>query len=112
MKKEYNRNLSDLSGHWPSFFIVEGLDEPGSPGHYQANVFELTNNNKGRKMATLIDKFYYFNENDQFKCCNYHKGMKCHIYDASEVNQEYRITDANSKFSPTDYDDAILHTIL
>ncbi|WCR59559.1 MAG: hypothetical protein PG978_000995 [Wolbachia endosymbiont of Ctenocephalides felis wCfeF] len=110
-KKEYNPNLSKLFSHRPSFFITEGPDEPGSPGHYQADVFELTNNNKGRKMATLIDKFCYFNENDQFKCCNYHKGIECRIYDTSEINQEYRITDANSKFSLTDYDDVILHTI-
>jgi len=68
-KKEYNPNLSGLFRYRPSFFITEGPDEPGSPGHYQADVFELTNNNKGRKMATLIDKFCYFNENDQFKCC-------------------------------------------
>ncbi|MDG7055037.1 MAG: hypothetical protein LJD31_00565 [Wolbachia endosymbiont of Menacanthus eurysternus] len=110
-KKEYHPNLSELFGHRPSFFITEGPAEPGSPGHYQADVFELKNNKKGRKIATLIDKFCYFNENDQFKCCNYHKGMECRIYDTSEINQEYRITDANSKFSLLGYDDVILHTI-
>ncbi|MDG7056935.1 MAG: collagen-like protein [Wolbachia endosymbiont of Penenirmus auritus] len=110
-KKEYHPNLSELFGHRPSFFITEGPAEPGSPGHYQADVFELTNNKKGRKIATLIGKFCYLNENDQFKCCNYHKGMECRIYDTSEINQEYRITDANSKFSLPGYDDVILHTI-
>ncbi|MDG7053293.1 MAG: collagen-like protein [Wolbachia endosymbiont of Alcedoecus sp.] len=110
-KKECNPNLSELFGHRPSFFITEGPAEPGSPGHYQADVFELTNNKKGRKIATLIDKFCYFNENDQFKCCNYHKGMECRIYDTSEINQEYKITDANSKFSLPAHDDVILHTI-
>ncbi|MCM1001622.1 MAG: collagen-like protein, partial [Wolbachia endosymbiont of Melophagus ovinus] len=110
-KKEYNPNLSELFGHRPSFFITEGPAEPGSPGHYQADVFELTNNKKGRKIATLIDKFCYFKENDQFKCCNYHKGTECRIYDTSEINQEYRITDANSKFSLPGHDDVILHTI-
>ncbi|MGL9688444.1 MAG: hypothetical protein ACR5K6_01515 [Wolbachia sp.] len=39
-KKEYNPNLSELFGYRPLFFIIEGPDEPGSPGHYQADVFE------------------------------------------------------------------------
>ncbi|MGL9731621.1 MAG: hypothetical protein ACR5KX_02235 [Wolbachia sp.] len=95
-KKEYNLNLSELLSHHPSFFITEGPAEPDSPGHYQADMFELKNSEKGRKMATLIDKFCYFNENDQFKCYNYHKGMEGRIYNTSKINQEYRITDANS----------------
>lgn len=37
--------------------------------------------------------------------------MECRIYNTSEINQEYRITDANSKFSLTGHD-VILHTIL
>ncbi|MGL9681594.1 MAG: hypothetical protein ACR5K2_01065 [Wolbachia sp.] len=37
--------------------------------------------------------------------------MECRIYDISEINQEYRMTDANSKFSIKGYDDVILHTI-
>ncbi|WP_411131776.1 hypothetical protein [Wolbachia endosymbiont of Tettigetta isshikii] len=52
VKKEYNHNLSELFGHRPSFLITEGLAEPGSPGHYQADVFELTNNKKGCKLKT------------------------------------------------------------
>ncbi|MDR1139679.1 MAG: hypothetical protein LBJ80_05425 [Rickettsiales bacterium] len=110
-KKEYNPNLSDLFGHRPSFFIIEGPDEPGSPGHYQADVFELTNNNKGKKMATLIDEFGYFDQNGIFMHCNYHEETKCRSYTSAEIDKEYQVTDADSKFYLTEHDNVIIHII-
>ncbi|MGL9717153.1 MAG: hypothetical protein ACR5K9_00290 [Wolbachia sp.] len=107
VKKEHNLNLGELFSHRPSFFITEGSIEPDYSSHYQADMFELTNNKKGRKMATLIDEFGYFNESGQFKHCNYHKGTGYRDYNSSRINKEYAPTDACSEFHLSDI---TLHT--
>lgn len=60
MKKEYKPNFCKLLNHKPSFFITEGTANPNSPNHCPAYAFELTNSGKGKKMATLIDQFGFF----------------------------------------------------
>ncbi|QOD38468.1 hypothetical protein [Candidatus Wolbachia massiliensis] len=107
-KKEYNPNLGELFSHRPSFFIIEGSAEPGSPGYYQADVFELTSNKKGRKMATLIDEFGYFNKDDVFKRCDYHEETEYGVYNPSSIEKEHTITEANSEFI---LQETMIHTI-
>ncbi len=111
MKKEYNPNFGELLSHQPSFFITEGTAEPDSPGNYQAGVFEVTSNGKGRKIATLIDEFGYFDQDGKFHYCDYHIKAECGVYDPSKVNKKYAITDANSEFYLTENDNIILHII-
>lgn len=96
-KKEYNPNLSELFSHRPSFFITEGPAEPGSD-KYSAAVFELTHNGKGKKMATLIDEFGYFDRNSIFMHCNYHEETKCRSYTSAEIDKEYQVTDTDSEY--------------
>jgi|GEM_PF-1873338 len=109
-KKEYNPNLSELFSHRPSFFITEGPAEPGSD-KYSAAVFELTHNGKGKKMATLIDEFGYFDQNSIFMHCNYHEETKCCSYTSAEIDKEYQVTDTDSEFYLTEHDNVIIHTI-
>lgn len=109
-KKEYNPNLSELFSHRPSFFITEGPAEPNSD-KYSAAVFELTRNGKGKKMATLIDKFGYFDQDGVFMHCNYHEETKCRSYTSAEIDKEYQVTDADSEFYLTGHDNVIIHTI-
>ncbi|WP_246198542.1 hypothetical protein [Wolbachia endosymbiont of Ctenocephalides felis wCfeJ] len=98
-KKEYNPSLGELLSHRPSFFIAEGSLELGSDSEkYAAAVFELTPAGKGRQMATLIDEFGYFNQDDMFMHCNYHTGSEYQIYDPAEIDKEYKITDADNEF--------------
>ncbi|WP_395463420.1 hypothetical protein [Wolbachia endosymbiont of Cantharis cryptica] len=110
-KKEYNPNLWELFSHRPSFFIAEESVEPGSLDHYSVAVFELTNSKKGRKMATLIDEFGCFNENGQFKYCDYHEGTEYGIYNLSSIEKVHTTTGANSEFYLAGNDNIILHTI-
>jgi hypothetical protein len=110
VKKEYNPNLSELFSHRPSFFITEGPAEPDSD-KYSAAVFELTHNEKGKKMATLIDEFGYFDQNGVFMHCNYHEETKCRSYTSAEIDKEYQVTDADSEFYLTEHDNVIIHTI-
>ncbi|MDG7056589.1 MAG: hypothetical protein LKM43_00305 [Wolbachia endosymbiont of Penenirmus auritus] len=109
-KKEYNPNLSELISHQPLFFIKKGPAEPGSD-KYAAAVFELTHNGKGKKIATLIDEFGYFDQNGMFKHCNYHEETKCRSYTSAEIDKEYQVTDADSEFYLTEHDNVIIHTI-
>ncbi|WP_375604103.1 hypothetical protein NOX90_00105 [Wolbachia endosymbiont of Anurida maritima] len=116
MKKEYNPNLGELLSHRPSFFITEGAAEPGSPGHYSVAVFEFISGKKGRKMATLIDEFGYFDKEGKFQYCDYHTKAEYGVYDPSKINKKYTATDANSEFYLTgndeiENDNIILHTI-
>ena len=64
-------------------------------------------------MATLIDKFGYFDKEGKFKYCDYHKKMECDTYDSSEINlkEMYTWTDANSEFCFAEDDNITLHTI-
>ncbi len=57
MKKEYKPNFCKLLNDKPSFFITEGTTNPNSPSYCPANIFELTNSGKGRKMTTLTEQF-------------------------------------------------------
>ncbi|MDR2831450.1 MAG: hypothetical protein LBV62_00825 [Rickettsiales bacterium] len=110
-KKNYNPNLGRLCSHWPSFFIAEESAELGSLDHYPVAVFELINGKKGRKMATLIDEFGCFNESNQFKHCDYHKGTEYGVYNPSSIEKKCMVTDENSEFYLTGGDNIILHTI-
>ncbi|PRD31382.1 UNVERIFIED_CONTAM: col27a1b [Trichonephila clavipes] len=112
MKKEYNQNLGELLSCRPSFFITEGTAEPGSLGSHQAAVFEVTSSGKGRKMATLIDEFGYFDKDGKFKYCDYHKKMECDTYDSSEISlkEMYKWTDENSEFCFAEDDNITLRT--
>ncbi|GFR07238.1 col27a1b [Trichonephila clavata] len=110
MKKEYNQNLGELLSCRPSFFITEGTAEPGSLGSHQAAVFEVTSSGKGRKMATLIDEFGYFDKDGKFKYRDYHEKVECSVYDLSSIEKKCTITDANSEFYLTGHNNLILHT--
>lgn len=113
MKKEYNPNLGELLSHRPSFFITEGIAEPDSLGNHQAVVFEVINSGKGEKKATLTDEFGYFDKNNKFHYCDYHKKMEYDTYDSSEINlkEMYKWTDKNSEFCFAKDDSIVLHTI-
>ncbi|WP_411131888.1 hypothetical protein [Wolbachia endosymbiont of Tettigetta isshikii] len=74
-------------------------------------MFEVTNRGKGRKMATLIDEFGYFDQNGMFKHCNYHEETKCRSYASAEIDKEYQVTDADSEFYLTEHENVIIHTI-
>ncbi len=112
-KKECNPNLWELFSHRPSFFITEESPEPGSPGHYSVAVFEFISGKKGRKMATLIDEFGYFDKDNKFYYCDYHKKTEYDTYDSSEISPKkvYTWTDANSEFCFAKNDNITLHTI-
>lgn len=105
MKKEYNPDLCGLFCHPPPFFITKGAAEPNSPGNYQA---EVTSN--GKKMATLIDEFGFFNEEGEFRYRDYHTETEYGVYDPSKINKKYAVTDTNSGFYLTENDNIILHT--
>ncbi|MGL9717995.1 MAG: hypothetical protein ACR5K9_04845 [Wolbachia sp.] len=105
-KKEYDLNLSELLSYQPLFFITEGSAELDL-GKHSADVFELTHAGKGRKMATLIDEFGYFDQNGMFMHCNYHEETEYRSYNSAEIDKEYKITDADSEFY---LDNIILHT--
>ncbi|GFY65514.1 hypothetical protein TNIN_40131 [Trichonephila inaurata madagascariensis] len=113
MKEKRNLNLGELLSHQPSFFITEGTAEPDSPGNYQAAVFEVTSNGKGRKIATLIDEFGYFDKDGKFQYCDYHIKAECGVYDSSEISlkEMYKWTDENSEFYFAKDDSITLHTI-
>ncbi|WP_250296459.1 hypothetical protein [Wolbachia endosymbiont of Oedothorax gibbosus] len=113
MKEKRNLNLGELLGHRPSFFITEGAAEPDSLGNHQAVVFEVTNSGKGKKMATLTDEFGYFDKNNKFHYCDYHKKTEYDTYDSSEINlkEMYKWTDENSEFCFAKDDSIVLHTI-
>ncbi|WCR58227.1 collagen-like protein [Wolbachia endosymbiont of Ctenocephalides felis wCfeJ] len=108
-KKEYNPNLSELISHRPLFLIAGELAEQGSD-KYEAAVFELTRDGKGKKMATL-NEFGCFNQNGQFMHCNYHKEPQCRSYTSAEIDEKYQVTDADSEFYLTKYNDIAIHTI-
>lgn len=110
-KKEYHPNLDKLFSYRPSFFITRGDAEPDSPDHYLANVFEIASSGKGKKMATLIDEFGYFNKAGEFKHRDYHKEKEYRDYDTFQINQEYKVTDLNSEFFLIEDKDLTLHTI-
>ncbi|WP_353270198.1 hypothetical protein [Wolbachia endosymbiont (group A) of Myopa testacea] len=115
-KKECNPNLWELFSHRPSFFITEESPEPGSLGHYSVAVLEFISGKKGRKMATLIDEFDYFDKDNKFYYCDYHTKAEYGVYDPSKINKKYTATDANSEFYLTgddeiENDNIILHTI-
>lgn len=98
MKKEYEPNFCKLLDHKPSFFITEGTTNSDSLSYCPADVFELTNNGKGRKMATLIDQFGFFNKDDKFRYCDYHIKEGCEFYNPDKIYKEYVVTDENNKF--------------
>ncbi|WP_250295387.1 hypothetical protein [Wolbachia endosymbiont of Oedothorax gibbosus] len=112
-KKECNPNLWELFSHRPSFFITEESPEPGSPVHYSVAVFEFISGKKGRKMATLIDEFGYFDKDNKFYYCDYHKKMEYDTYDSSEISlkEMYKWTDENSEFCFAEDNNITLHTI-
>lgn len=112
-EKKHNLNLGELLSHRPSFFITEESIEPGSQDHYLAAVFELISGKKGRKKATLIDEFGYFDKNGQFQHRDYHKKTEYDTYDSSEVSlkEKYTWTDENSEFCFAEDNNIILHTI-
>ncbi|MFP3035697.1 MAG: hypothetical protein ACEY3A_01485 [Wolbachia sp.] len=110
-RKNYNPSFGELLNHRPSFFIAKGSAEPDSPGYCSADVVEVTSRGKGRKMATLIDEFGYFDQNGMFKHCNYHEETKCRSYTSAEIDKEYQVTDADSEFYLTEHDNVIIHTI-
>ncbi|MFP3027825.1 MAG: hypothetical protein ACEY3L_16840, partial [Wolbachia sp.] len=95
------------------FFITEESPEPGSPGHYSVAVFEFISGKKGRKMATLIDEFGYFDKDNKFYYCDYHKKTEYDTYDSSEINlkEMYKWTDESSEFYFAKDDSIVLHTI-
>jgi hypothetical protein len=109
MKKEHNPNFCKLFSHQPSFFITEGTTNPGSLGHCPADVFELTNSGKGKKMATLIDQFGSFNKGGGFQYCDYHTKAEYGVHDSYKINKEYIATDSNTEFYLNDT--VILYTI-
>ncbi|WP_168455944.1 hypothetical protein [Wolbachia endosymbiont of Ctenocephalides felis wCfeJ] len=111
-KKEYNPNLSELISHRPLFLIAGELAEQGSD-KYEAAVFELTRNGKGKKMATLIDEFGYFNQNGEFMHCNYHEETKCRSYTPTpaKIDEKYQVTDADSEFYLAEYGNIAVHAI-
>lgn len=111
MKKEYNPKFCRLLNHQPSFFLTKGITYSDSPDHYSADIFELTNNGKGRKIFTLIDEFGYFNKAGKFKHRDYHKEMEYRVYDNSQIDQEYKVTGVNSEFFLIEDKDLTLHTI-
>ncbi|WP_264735393.1 hypothetical protein [Wolbachia endosymbiont (group A) of Rhinocyllus conicus] len=113
MKEKRNLNLGELLSHRPSFFITEGIAEPDSLGNHQAVVFEVINSGKGEKKATLTDEFGYFDKNNKFHYCDYHKKMEYDTYDSSEINlkEMYKWTDKNSEFCFAEDNNIILHTI-
>ncbi len=113
MKKEYNPNLGELLSHRPSFFITEESPEPGSQDHYLVAIFELKNGKKDGKMATLIDEFGYFDKDNKFYYCDYHKKTEYDTYDSSEISPKkvYTWIDENSEFYFAKDDNIILHTI-
>ncbi|MEC4735592.1 MAG: hypothetical protein O7161_06815 [Wolbachia endosymbiont of Halictus tumulorum] len=106
MKKEYKPNFCKLLNHKPSFFITEGTANPNSPNHCPAYAFELTNSGKGKKMATLIDQFGFFNKEGKFQYCDYHTKADYDVYDSYKINKEYTAAD-EFYFN----DDIILYTI-
>ncbi|MDG7052479.1 MAG: hypothetical protein LKM45_01155 [Wolbachia endosymbiont of Alcedoecus sp.] len=109
-KKEYNPNLSELISHRPLFLIAGELAKQGSD-KYEAAVFELTRDGKGKKMATLINEFGYFHQNGKFIHCNYHKEPQCRSDTSAEIYEKYQVTDADSEFYLTKYNDIAIHTI-
>ncbi|MFP3023376.1 MAG: hypothetical protein ACEY3K_10960 [Wolbachia sp.] len=111
IKEEHNPKFCRLLKHQPSFFITKGITYSDSPDHYSADIFELTNNGKGRKIATLIDEFGYFNKVGKFKYRDYHKEMEYRVYDNSQIDQEYKVTGVNSEFFLIEDKDLTLHTI-
>ncbi|MGL9732757.1 MAG: hypothetical protein ACR5KW_01880 [Wolbachia sp.] len=53
-------------------------------------MFELKNSEKDRKMATLIDKFcFFFDQNSIFIYCNCHEETKCNFYISDKIGKEY-----------------------
>ncbi|NSX83956.1 hypothetical protein GOM44_07675 [Wolbachia endosymbiont of Atemnus politus] len=74
-------------------------------------MFELTRDGKSKKMATLIDEFGYFDQNDMLVHCNYHKRTECCTYNPTEVDKEFQVTDVDSEFYLTGHNNITLHTI-
>lgn len=109
MKKEYKPNFCKLFNHQPSFFITGETTNPNSLSYCPADVFELTRSGKGKKMATLIDQFGFFNKEGKFQYYDYHTKVEPDVYDSDKINKEYIATDVNNEFYLNN--DVILYTI-
>ncbi|APR99065.1 hypothetical protein [Wolbachia endosymbiont of Folsomia candida] len=97
IKKIFNPNIREYVSHAPSFLIAEGDIEPGSQ-NYAADLFELANGSKGRKVGTLVDEFGYFDHEDRLNYCNYHSSAESNIYG----QEEFKVKKINMDMSESD----------